>query len=82
MALIVDIPTSSIAIASANGVAGVVYYALQIRQQIKIRYVNFIMRMPSTFTRREFSESWATVGKTESNNNYEAQAKENSQTLI
>ena len=64
----VDIQTVSIMLASASVIAGVVYYALQIRQQTKIRHTDFIMRMPSTFTSKEFIQSWVTIGKTEFNN--------------
>jgi hypothetical protein len=64
----VDIQTISIAIASASVVAGVIYYAFQIRQQTKIRQVDFIMRMPSTFLSKEVMQTLATVRKTEFEN--------------
>jgi hypothetical protein len=41
----VDIQTVSIAIASASVVAGVVYYALQIRHQNKIRQTDLLVRI-------------------------------------
>jgi hypothetical protein len=41
----VDISTVSIAIASASVVAGVVYYALQIRHQNKIRQTDLLVRI-------------------------------------
>ena len=41
----VDIQTVSIAIASASVVAGVVYYALQIRHQNKIRQTDLLVRV-------------------------------------
>ena len=50
----VDIQTISIAVASASVIAGVIYYAFQIRQQTKIRQMDFIMRMmPSLSTSKE-----------------------------
>ena len=64
----VDIETVSIAIASASVVAGVIYYALQIRHQTKIRKMDFIMRMPSTFLSKEVFQTLATVRKTEFKN--------------
>lgn len=41
----VDVQTVSIAIASASVVAGVVYYALQIRHQNKIRQTDLLVRI-------------------------------------
>lgn len=64
----VDIQTLSIAVASASVVAGVIYYALQIRQQTKIRQIDFIMRMGSTFISKELLQSFATLKKTEFEN--------------
>jgi hypothetical protein len=43
----VDIPTVSIVIASASVVAGVVYYAFQIRHQDKMRHLDLFMRIYS-----------------------------------
>ncbi len=65
---VVDVQTVSIAIASASVVAGVIYYAFQIRQQTKIRQVDFITRMPSTFLSKEVMQTLATVRKTEFEN--------------
>ena len=45
----VDIQTVSIAIASASVVAGVVYYALQIRHQDRMRHLDLFMRIYSTW---------------------------------
>jgi hypothetical protein len=48
---VVDIQTVSIAIASASVVAGIVYYAFQLRHQSKIREMDAIVRMnPSVLT--------------------------------
>ena len=55
----VDIQTVSIAVASASVVAGVIYYALQIRHQTKIRQTDVIMRLYSTFGSNEYSEALA-----------------------
>ena len=54
--VVVDIQTVSIAIASASVVAGVVYYALQIRHQAKMRQTDFIVRLYSTYGSKEFHE--------------------------
>jgi hypothetical protein len=45
----VDTQTISIAIASASIVVGVVYYALQIRHQDKVRHMDLFMRLYSTW---------------------------------
>ena len=45
----VDVQTVSIAIASASVVAGVVYYALQLRHQSKIREIDSIIRMSVSY---------------------------------
>jgi len=52
-----DIQTISIAIASASVVAGVVYYALQLRNQTRIRKTDMIMRLYSTLHSREHTEA-------------------------
>jgi len=53
----VDIQTVSIAIASVSVVAGVIYYALQMRHQTKVRQTDLIMRLYSTFGSKEFWEA-------------------------
>ena len=45
----VDVQTISIAVASASVVAGVVYYALQIRHQNTMRHLDLFMRFYSTW---------------------------------
>jgi hypothetical protein len=54
----VDIQTISIVLASASVVAGVVYYALQLRHQAKLRQTDLIMRLYSTLGNKEFFESY------------------------
>jgi hypothetical protein len=53
----VDIQTVSIAVASASVVAGVIYYALQIRHQAKMRQTDFIVRLYSTYGSKEFHDT-------------------------
>ena len=53
----VDIQTISIAVASASVVAGVIYYALQIRHQAKMRQTDFIVRLYSTYGSKEFHDT-------------------------
>jgi hypothetical protein len=65
---VVDIQTISIAIASASVVAGVVYYALQIRHQTKLKQMDFIMRIPSTFLSKRVIQAVAAIRKTEFRN--------------
>lgn len=64
----VDIQTVSIVIASASVVAGVVYYALQLRHQararqdmVKARQADLLMRLYSTYGSKEFQEALWTV---------------------
>jgi len=64
----VDIQTISIAVASASVIAGVIYYTFQIRQQTKIRQMDFIMRMPSTITSKEVMQTNVTLKKTKFEN--------------
>jgi len=53
----VDIQTVSIMLASASVIAGVVYYAFQIRHQTKIRKTDMVLRLYSTWESKEFSEA-------------------------
>jgi len=64
----VDIQTVSIMLASASVIAGVIYYTFQIRQQTKIRQMDFIMRMPSTVTSKEVMQTNVTLKKTKFEN--------------
>jgi len=57
----VDIQTVSIAIASASVVAGVVYYALQIQHQKKMRQTDLVVRLYSTMTNRDWLDAWDRV---------------------
>ena len=54
----VDIQTVSIAIASASVVAGIVYYALQLRNQTKIRKTDLLVRLYSTMSTKDWLEAW------------------------
>jgi len=58
---LVDIPTVSILIASASVVAGVIYYALQIRQQTKTRQTDLLMRLYSTWGSEDMQKAAWTV---------------------
>jgi hypothetical protein len=57
----VDIQTVSIAIASASVIAGVIYYAFQIKNQTKTRQTDLIMRLYSTFGGKEFQDAWTRI---------------------
>jgi hypothetical protein len=57
----VDIQTVSIAIASASVVAGIGYYAFQLRHQTRTRQTDLIMRLYATFSGNEFQDAWAKV---------------------
>jgi len=53
----VDIQTVSIMLASASVIAGVVYYALQIRHQTRIRKTDFVMKLYSMINADEFLDA-------------------------
>ena len=57
----VDIQTVSIVIASASVVAGVIYYALQIRHQNRMRQTDLVMRLYSILGSMEFWEALTKV---------------------
>ena len=57
----VDISTVSIVIASASVIAGVVYYALQLRHQIKQRQTDLLVRLFSMLMTKDFAEAWEKV---------------------
>jgi hypothetical protein len=53
----VDIQTVSIGVASASVVAGVIYYAFQIRHQAKMRQTDLVIRLYSAFVSTEFLDA-------------------------
>jgi hypothetical protein len=57
----VDVQTVSIAIASASVVAGIVYYAFQVRHQTRLRETDLIMRVYSALSTKELEEAWYKV---------------------
>ncbi len=64
----VDITEISAMVAAAGVLIGVVYYIIDMRNQNKMRQMDFIMRMPSSFVGKEVFETLATVAKTEYKN--------------
>ena len=64
----VDIIEISAIVAAAGVLVGVAYYILDMRNQSRMRQMDFIMRMPSSFIGREAFEALATVMKTEFKN--------------
>jgi hypothetical protein len=58
---VIDIQTISIAIASASVVAGVVYYALQLRHQNRMRQTDLVTRLYSVFATEEFQKEMFTL---------------------
>ena len=57
----VDVQTFSIVIASAGVLVAAAYYALQIRQQTRLRKNDLVMRMYYHFGSKEFQGSWQTI---------------------
>ena len=57
----VDAQTISIVIASASVVAGVIYYAFQIRNQTKARQTDLVIRLYTTFGGKEMRQTWERI---------------------
>jgi len=57
----IDVQTMSIAIASAGVMAGIIYYAFQVRHQTKLRQTDLIMRLHSQACSKEFVEAYQKV---------------------
>jgi len=71
----VDIQTVSITVASASVVAGVVYYALQIRHQTKMRQTDLVMKLYSQFSSFEFQKIYGEIQKREAQNYHDYERK-------
>jgi hypothetical protein len=65
VSIVVDVQTVSIAIASASVVAGVVYYALQLRHQTKMRRTDLLTRLYSIMVSKDWLEAWQKVQERE-----------------
>jgi hypothetical protein len=64
VSIVVDIlllQTVSIAVASASVVAGIVYYASQVRHQTKIRETDLLTRLYSIMVSKDWLEAWQKV---------------------
>ena len=57
----VDLQTVSIMLASASVIAGVVYYAFQIRHQTRIRKTDLIIRLYSRMHSSEFEDAYPKI---------------------
>lgn len=57
----VDVQTVSIVIASASVVVGVVYYALQLKHQNRMRQIDLVMRLNTIWVGKDFLEAYARV---------------------
>ena len=57
----IDVQTMSIAIASAGVMAGIIYYAFQVRHQTKLTQTDLIMRLHSQACSKEFVEAYQKV---------------------
>jgi len=62
---VVDIQTVSIVIASASVVAGVVYYALQLRHQTKMRKTDLLTRLYAIMVNKDWLDAWQKVQERE-----------------
>jgi hypothetical protein len=58
---IIDLQTVSIVIATASVVVGVVFAILQLRDLVKTRQTDLIMRLCSRFGSEEFQKTWEEV---------------------
>jgi len=53
-----DIPSISATVAALGVIVGVVFAMLQLRDLVKTRQTDLVMRLYSTFGSREFQEAW------------------------
>jgi hypothetical protein len=56
-----DIQTVSIVVAAASVVAGVIYYAFQIRHQTRTRDTDLVTRLQSIYTSKEYQDAYGQV---------------------
>jgi hypothetical protein len=71
----VDIQTISIAVASASVTLAAIYYVWQIRHQSKIRQIDLVMRLYSTFGSKEHMDAYREVMAIEAKDSYELRSK-------
>jgi len=71
----VDIQTVSIMTASVSIVAAATYYFFHIRNQIRLRQTDLVMRLYSQFTSLEFQKIWYEVLKREVKDYYDYEKK-------
>jgi hypothetical protein len=71
----VDIQTVSVVIASASVVAGVVYYALQLRHQNKMRQTDLIMKLYSRYGSKGFQKTLEEVSRREAKSFHDYEEK-------
>lgn len=64
----VDITEISAVVAAAGVLVGVAYYILDMRNQGKMRQMDFIMRLPSIYLSKEIIQTFATIKNTEFKN--------------
>lgn len=57
----VDVATVSIVVASASVVAGIIYYAFQVRHQTKVRQTDLIMKLVTFYGSKDFHEASSRV---------------------
>lgn len=55
----VDISSLSVAITATSVVVSVIFAVLQLRNMVKTRQTDFVMRLYQTFSSKEFQEAWA-----------------------
>jgi len=68
VSIVVDIQTVSIMLASASVIAGVIYYAFQIRHQAKMRQTDLAIRIYSIMTDKELQKDYGRVFRCEFEN--------------
>ncbi len=68
VATVLGVTEISAIVAAAGVLVGVAYYILDMRNQSRMRMMDFIMRMPSSFIKRDIFETLATVQETEYRN--------------
>lgn len=65
VSIVVDIPTISIAVASASVLVASIYYSFQMRHQTKLRRTDIILRLNTQFTSEGFQKALWRVSDSE-----------------
>ena len=72
----IDIPSISALVAAVGVIVGVVFAVLQLRNLVRTRQTDLVMRVYSTFGSKEFQREWTRIWNTEYKNHKDFLKKE------